>query len=307
MPVSAKHVLQQGPVLAAIGRTALAALEQRWGKPSGQAGPPATPGPWVNVDLAPRPDDLIDDYIRACGGDRSAYRKVVPAHLFPQWGFPVAAKTLADIPYPLARALNGGCRLQIDAPLPRGERLEVRGRLESVDDNGSRAVLHQHIVTGFAGEPNAVTSDLFAIVPLGGGKKKGRPAEKDPPKDKPRVPDQVRELARWRLTPRDGLDFAILTGDFNPIHWVPAVARASGFKHTILHGFATMARAIEGLNRGVWAGDAGRLAVFDCRFTRPLVLPAKVGLYIDGAGGVFVGDAPGGPAYLIGSYEERNA
>ena len=93
MPVSAKHVLQQGPVLAAIGRTALAALEQRWGKPSGQAGPPATPGPWVNVDLAPRPDDLIDDYIRACGGDRSAYRKVVPAHLFPQWGFPLQARS----------------------------------------------------------------------------------------------------------------------------------------------------------------------------------------------------------------------
>jgi acyl dehydratase len=70
-----------------------------------------------------------------------------------------------------------------------------------------------------------------------------------------------------------------------------------GFRGTILHGFATMARAIEGLVRARFAGDPARLRTFDGRFTKPLLLPARVGLYARGAD-VWVADAPGGPAYL---------
>jgi len=35
------------------------------------------------------------------------------------------------------------------------------------------------------------------------------------------------------------------------------------------------------------------------------VVPARVGVYIDGTGGVFVGDAPGSAAYLVGRYREK--
>jgi hypothetical protein len=74
----------------------------------------------------------------------------------------------------------------------------------------------------------------------------------------------------------------------------------------ILHGFSTMARAIEGLNRSLFSGDVRALVTFDCKFTRPLVLPAAVGLYVKDDQ-VFVGDAPGGPAYLVGSFQTRPA
>ena len=63
-----------------------------------------------------------------------------------------------------------------------------------------------------------------------------------------------------------------------------------------------MARAIEGLGRALYAGDTRRITRFDCRFTRPLVLPARVGLYASGRE-VYVGDAPDGPAYLVGSFQ----
>ena len=88
------------------------------------------------------------------------------------------------------------------------------------------------------------------------------------------------------------------------MHWVPAYAKAFGFRNTILHGFGTMARAIEGLNRGLFAGDVDALKEVHVRFTRPLVLPAKVGLYVHDQQ-LFVGDAPGGPAYLTGTYTTR--
>ena len=64
---------------------------------------------------------------------------------------------------------------------------------------------------------------------------------------------------------------------------------------------ATMARAIEGLNKALFAGDTTRIRVWDCKFTKPLVLPNQVGLYVHG-NDVFVGDAPGGSAYLVGSF-----
>lgn len=299
MAVSPWHILHQGPVIAGLGRTAFAAVQQRiHGTPVAQ---PALPGPELEAVFPPRPRDLVRDYVRHVGGDPRTYRREVPPHLFPQWGFALASRTLEGIPYPLVRVMNGGCRLVVNAPLSSEEPLHVKARLMSIDDNGRRAVLHQRIVTGTANEPEAQVAHLYAIVPLAksGGTKAG------PKKERPRVPDSAREVAFWKLGPGAGLDFAKLTGDFNPIHWVSAWARMSGFKNTILHGFATMARAMEGVRRRVLM-DQARVRVLDVKFTRPLVLPARVGLYVDDVGGVWVGDAPGGPAYMAGTYSTSN-
>lgn len=305
MAVSSKHVLHQGPVLATLAQAALTAARQqidaRLGRPA-PTGMPSLPTPELTATIAPRPAELIRDYVRNTGGDAGAYRGTVPPHMFPQWGFPMAARTLVGLPYPLVKVLNGGCRLQMNAPLPSDRPLHVRARLMDIDDNGRRAVLHQRVITGTDEHPEAVIADLFAIVPL--PQPDGAPkAEKKPPI---RVPADAEELQRWRIGPGAGLDFAKLTGDFNPVHWVRPYAKAAGFRSTILHGFATLARTIEGLQRTIFAGSIHALGVVDVKFTKPLVLPAKVGLYISpGTSGetqVFVGDAPGGPAYLAGTF-----
>ena len=277
-------------------------MMQRFDK-SRPAGPPATPGPEIRRSVPPLPAGLIADYVRHVGGDPSAYRREVPVHLFPQWAFPLAARTLIGIPYPLVRVMNGGCAMRVNGPLPVGEPLETVARLESIDDDGRRAVLQQHVLTGPRSQPDALVADFFAVVPLGGGKSNGEPKPKK--KDKPRVPRHVREIAYWRIPKHAGMDFAKLTGDFNPVHWLEPHARAMGFRSVILHGFSTMARAYEGLVRGLYAGDVHAIGAMDVRFTRPLILPAKVGLFVDG-NAVFVGDAPGGPAYLTGTFEERD-
>ena len=228
----------------------------------------------------------------------------MPAHLFPQWAFALTGKSLEGLDYPMLGAMNGGCRLIQNAPLPIDEPLEVSSRLESIDDDGRRAILEQRVVTSTPSAPEAVVAHLYIFVPLAKKNANGAPKKDRAKKDKPRVPDDAREIAFWRLRQDAGLDFAKLTGDFNPVHWVPAYAKAFGFRNTILHGFGTMARAIEGLNRGLFAGDVDALKEVHVRFTRPLVLPAKVGLYVHDQQ-LFVGDAPGGPAYLTGTYTTR--
>ena len=291
MAISSKFILQQGSVIASMGRVAIAAARNS----NKDRSAPETPGPEIKQTVPPRSRDLIKTYVRHVGGDPSSYKTTVPPHLFPQWGFGLASQALLDAPYPLSRVMNGGCRLEVNAPLPNDQPLEVSARLQSIDDDGRRVVLEQRIVTSTKDVPEAIVATMYAIVPLSRGDK-----DKAKKKDKPRVPADARELAYWKLSANAGLDFAKLTGDFNPIHWIKPAARASGFKNTILHGFSTMARAMEGLNKTVVApGETIRL--LDVRFTRPLVLPARVGLYRLG-NEVFVGDAPGGPAYLTGQF-----
>ena len=313
-----KDILRQGPGIRTLGSAALQAMKQRVRGVSDTM--PALPGETFTAQLPARPKDLVRDYLRNVGGEPSSYRQHLPPHLFPQWAFPVVSKTLRDAPYPLLKVLNGGCRVEIKSQIPAGESLDVRARLESIDDNGRRAVLHQSIVTGTKSAPDAMTAHLYAIVPTGGKEEKkaangqsngqgknghangnGKPKAKREPA---RVPHIVDELERWNLREDAGLEFAMLTGDFNPVHWVSPYARAFGFRNTILHGFATMARAWEGLNRRLYSGDVSAIESFDVQFTRPLVLPHRVGLYVDG-NDLYVGDAPGGPAYLVGKFTTR--
>ena len=297
MGVSNRHILNQGKVLGALGRTALLALRQR-GAETGAT--PQLPGPEVHSEQAALPQSLLDAYIRHVGGEPRSYRGEVPPHLFPQWCMPVLARSLEGLPYPLLSVLNGGCNVRIAAPIPAGEPIVVRARLESIDDDGRRAVLRQAVVTGTSSTPEALSIDFFAVVPL---RRAPQPGPKPARKEKATVPTDVRELARLGFASDAGLSFAKLTGDFNPIHWLPPYARASGHRSVILHGFATLAHSWEALNRALFGGDVHALREIDAKLTRPLSLPHEVGLYTQGSQ-LFVGDLPGGPAYLTGRFTQ---
>ncbi|RME44308.1 MAG: hypothetical protein D6795_18115 [Deltaproteobacteria bacterium] len=298
MSVSPRHILYQGAMLSSLAQTALRALRQK--KPRGIPEPPPTPGEVFQATVPPRPDRLIDDYIRHVGGDPRSYAGIVPFHLFPQWGFPLLARTLRDIPYDLTKVLNGGCRVVIEHDIARGVPLHLRARLESVDADERRAILTQRLVTGTAEHAEALIAEVIAFIPLGRRGEKG--GEK---KASPTVPVDAREVGRFHVGRRSGLAFAFLTGDFNPIHWIPAAARAAGQKGVILHGFSTMAHAVEMLSRRLWGGDVRRLRSLDVRFTRPLLLPATPAVFISGGNELYVGDVPGSPTYLTGTYETR--
>lgn len=294
MDVSKLHLFRQGPVIRSLLRTAGSAVGGRGGNATRGAVP--VPGPVFDQTLKPRNPRLVADYIRHVGGDPAWYRGALPPHFFPQWGFPVLARTLHGMPYDMSRILNGGCRMEIVRPIPVGSSLVLSAQLIEVDDNGNRAILKQKIVSGTGEHPESLIAYVNAIVPR---KRSGGPR-----KERPRVPEDAREVDRWRLSKNAGLEFALVTGDFNPVHWIPRYARLAGFSNTILHGFATMARTIESLNRSMWLGRPGRLAAFECRFIRPLVFPGQAKVFADGDR-VFVGDAPGGPVYLAGGFTTR--
>jgi acyl dehydratase len=119
------------------------------------------------------------------------------------------------------------------------------------------------------------------------------------------IPNHAREIDSLVLRRNAGLEFALLTGDFNPVHWLSPYARALGHQGTILHGFASMAHLFESLKRALSAGTGETLRVFDARFLRPLVLPAALGVFLDGDR-VFLGSR-GQPAIVAASYSSVDA
>jgi acyl dehydratase len=63
-----------------------------------------------------------------------------------------------------------------------------------------------------------------------------------------------------------------LSGDYNPLHADPKVARIAGYQRPILHGLATYGLACRALLETCCDGRVERLRGLDARFTAP-VLP----------------------------------
>jgi acyl dehydratase len=81
-----------------------------------------------------------------------------------------------------------------------------------------------------------------------------------------RKPDLEIELASL---PQAALIYR-LSGDYNPLHADPAVARRAGFPRPILHGLATFGMAAHAVLRGVCDYAPSRLQRLAARFTAPV-------------------------------------
>jgi hypothetical protein len=285
MLTPARHLVQQRNMLLSLGSVAAGSLVERFRTRPGTAF--TVPGPELSLRLPAPSAALIDDFLRHTGGSIDA--ATIPPQLFPQWGLPVALRALRGSGFPLVKMLNGGCRLEMNEALRRDRDLTVRARLLSVNDDGRRAVLCQRIVTEQEGAANALVADVYGVIVA--------PAAGRSHKQPSYLPDAARELERWQLERDAGLRFALLTGDFNPLHWLRPYAKMMGFGSTILHGFAAMARAYAGLSRSL---APRRLRVLDVRFVRPITLPAELQLFVDGDR-VFVG-VRGQPLFLTGTF-----
>lgn len=78
-----------------------------------------------------------------------------------------------------------------------------------------------------------------------------------------------------------------LSGDYNPLHADPEVARKAGFEKPILQGLGSFGVACQSLVRALCGHDASRLRAMSARFTKP-VYPGETirTQWWTGAGGV---------------------
>lgn len=96
---------------------------------------------------------------------------------------------------------------------------------------------------------------------------------KPPPQKKPKLgpPNAV-----LRITGGQIRQYASVGGDHNPIHTNPVAAKLFGFPTVIAHGMFSAAAVLANIE-----GQLPDAVKYSVRFVKPVVLPARAGLYVD--------------------------
>jgi acyl dehydratase len=167
------------------------------------------------------------------------------------------------------QVLHGEQGVVIHRPLPAEGEVIGRTRIEEIIDKGQGrgALIYstRDVLDKASGELLcSLASTTFCRADGGFGGPTGplKPVHEVPT----RAPDLVCELP---TSPRAALIYR-LSGDFNPLHIDPAVAKAAGFPRPILHGLATYGVAGHALLRTLCAYDPARLKRMDVRFSAPV-------------------------------------
>ena len=75
----------------------------------------------------------------------------------------------------------------------------------------------------------------------------------------------------YDVTRADLVAYAAASGDPNPIHQDPEIARSVGLPDVIAHGMFTLALAARYVDEQL--GEPGRIAELGAKFTKPVVVP----------------------------------
>jgi len=181
---------------------------------------------------------------------------------------------LADCGWDRNRVLHGEQRLELYRPLPPAARLLVKHGVTAAHDLGE-AVGARIIVESegrLARDDTVLFSLQSTLLARGDGGFGGDRGSVPPPHAlPPREPDLSCDLP----TRRDQALLFRLSGDHNPLHSDPAIARQAGFRVPILHGRCTFGIACHAILKTICAYDFTLIAGIDARFTSP-VYPGDV-------------------------------
>jgi acyl dehydratase len=173
---------------------------------------------------------------------------------------------LAEMGIAVTDAVHGEQRTVWERPLPAAGTVIGKTRLAGVVDKGpgrgALILVEQRLFDKATGERLSGAVQTSFIRWAGGF---GGPAGPVPEPHRPpdRAPDVVDD---FRILPQAALIYR-LSGDRNPLHFDPEVARRAGFPRPILHGFCTYGIAGWQVLRVYGNGDPARLAALDARFS----------------------------------------
>ncbi|MEM6533529.1 MAG: MaoC/PaaZ C-terminal domain-containing protein [Myxococcota bacterium] len=175
----------------------------------------------------------------------------------------------ADTGIDWRQMLHGEEEFVLHRPLPAEATVAAQTRITRVIDKGpsTGALIYSERTirdTDSGAELATVRTTRFARGNGGcGGDLGPQPVPHSVPS---RRPDAVIDHT---TEPRSALLYR-LSGDPNPLHADPVVARAAGFDRPILHGLCTLGVAVRAVLRAYCANDPNRLHRVKVRFSRPV-------------------------------------
>ncbi len=159
--------------------------------------------------------------------------------------------------------LHGEQRVELRKPFPTKGKLTTSGTIKAIYDKGSGALVSVEAET--ADENGDVvcvnTFGVFIRGEGGFGGERGPSGARNVPPERP--PDEVVEM---ETLPQQALIYR-LSGDRNPLHADPNVAKMAGYDRPILHGLCTFGHAARAIIQRCCGGDPDRLKGFEVRFS----------------------------------------
>lgn len=167
------------------------------------------------------------------------------------------------------KILHADTGLILHAPLPVEGELVGLTRFEAVYDKGAdkgAMVVQRRDIALADGTPIATVRNTTYLRGDGGcgGSAGSQPAPHA-------IPDRAPDLVVSLGTRADqALLYRLASGDMNPLHADPAVAKAAGFDRPILHGLASYGIAGRALLGALVDNDPARIRRLDARFSAPV-------------------------------------
>jgi len=200
----------------------------------------------------------------------------------PRSGSDGGGRAMSGINYLMV--VHGEQRVQIHKPLPAAAEVVSDERVLGVFDKGKEkgaVIVNERVIKEKSTGDKLATlvSTTFARGDGGfGGPKDGAP---EPHQLPTRTPDLVHSCD----TRPDQAFIYALSGDRNPLHRDPKVAKMAGFPRPILHGLCSYGTACRAVISTLAKYDPKRITSFDVRFSSP-VFPGETivtEMWVDGS------------------------
>jgi len=206
------------------------------------------------------PDEL--DYLFEAAGP-----KVLPTFAVVP-SFRAMAEVCARLGANMAMVVHGEQTIRLHRPIPPAGAFATVAEITGIYDKGKGALcVVEARTTDDSGTP--VFDNVFSIFIRGAG---GFGGDRGPEALVAEPPDRAPDFVVSEKTGPEQAALYRLSGDLNPLHISPDLARKVGFERPILHGLCTYGFAGRALLRSACGGDPARLRSFAARFSAP-VLP----------------------------------
>jgi acyl dehydratase len=158
--------------------------------------------------------------------------------------------------------LHGEQQIILHRPIPPGGTLATVSEVKGIYDKGKGAlVVVEARTSDETGAP--VFDNVFSIFVRGEG---GFGGERGPEAVKAEPPATAPDFEIVEATTAEQALLYRLSGDYNPLHVDPNMAKFGGFERPILHGLCTYGFAGRALLAGACGGEPARLRSFGARF-----------------------------------------
>ncbi|MDP6651513.1 MAG: MaoC/PaaZ C-terminal domain-containing protein [Gammaproteobacteria bacterium] len=174
-----------------------------------------------------------------------------------------------DLDIDWVKVLHAGQEFILHKPLPTSDTVEATNQITEVSDKGEKVgalIVSDRIVRDVETGEDLCTL-VTTILARGnggfGGNRKSVPKTDVVPS---RNPDEICDLP---TLPQQALIYR-LSGDFNPLHASPSVARNAGFKAPILHGLSTFGVMAHALLKTCCDYEPDKFKRMRVRFSAPV-------------------------------------